>query len=261
MDDITMNDMIDMHEDLVQNLQELSKDAPKIKEMYSSFQKELKEKNTILNNAISNAKTEINRAEISGTKKITELSTTRKQQIDACLKELEEVVKRAEDLQETLGISVDSIQEFEERINDFEAKIESLKKEFKKQNSLYKKLEERVNLLEENMNNEDLDVEDDEDSDVEIDYDEVLPAVEIYNKYIDSGIPIIIEKPTYKNDYCFRITGTDDDTRRFTGNYYRAGKIYKRNSTFPYDADCRMYHGDTINILLDGVNEMLKKWE
>ena len=39
MDDATM---IDIHEDLIQNLQGLSKDAPKIKEMYSSFQTDLK---------------------------------------------------------------------------------------------------------------------------------------------------------------------------------------------------------------------------
>ncbi len=158
-----------------------------------------------------------------------------------------------------LGISVDSIEDFEERIDIFESDVESLKKEFKKQTSLYKKLEERVSTLEEKMNDEDTDIEDDEDTDVEINYEEVLPAVEIYNKYIKSGIPIIIEKPTYKNDYCFRITGYDNDTRLFSGNYYRAGKVYKRNSTFPYDADCRMYHGDTIKILLDGFNELLKK--
>jgi len=258
MDDATM---IDMHEDLVRILKEINKEAPKIKEMYSSFQKELKEKNTILNNAIANAKTEINRAEISGTKNISELSTTRKQQIDACLKELEEVVKRAEDLQETLGISVDSIQEFEERIEDFETDIESLKKEVKKQKSLYKSLEERVSSLEENISAEDPDEEDDEDSNVEIDYDEILPAFKIYNKYKDSVNPIIIEKPTYRGDFCFMIKEINSVTRRFTGNYYRNGKIYKRNSTFPYDADCRMYHGNTINILLDRMNEMLKKWE
>ena len=241
MDDATM---IDMCEDLVQNLQELSKETPKIKEMYFSFKTELKQQSTSLQNAITNAKTEINKAEISGTKKIADLSTTRKKQIDACLKELEGVVEKAEDLQKTLGISVDSIQDFEERIDDFESDIESLKKELKRQTSLYKKLEERVNSLEGKMN--------DVDADVDIDYDEVLPAVEIFNKYIDDlGLPIVIEKTTYRNDYCFRITGTDNDNQCFTGDYYRAGKIYKPNSTFPYNAKCRMFHGSTLSILND----------
>ncbi len=243
--------MIDMCEDLVQNLQELSKDAPTIIKLYSSFQVELKEQRASLQTAINNAKLEINNAELSGTKKITDLSNNRKKRIDSCLKELEETVEKAEALKETLDISIDSIQDFKERIDDFEYEIKSLKKEFKKQTSLCKKLEERVSSVEENMNNK--------ESDVEIDYDEVLPAVEIYNKYIESGIPIIIEKPTYKNDYCFKVNGTDDGARRFTGNYYRAGKIYKRNSTFPYDVDCRMYHGDTTNILLEECLELLKK--
>ena len=250
MDDATM---IDIHEDLIQNLQELSKDAPKIKEMYSSFQTDLKKMTTSLQNAITNAKTEINKAEISGTKKITELSTTRKQQIDACLKELEEVVKKAEDLQETLGISVDSIQDFEERINDFETDIESLKKEVKKQKSLYKKIEERVSSLEEMINEEDSTGEDDEDSDVEIDYDEVGRAEDIFNRYIDEiGYPIVLEKPNYKNEYCFRVTGYDIDNQWFTGDFYQRGKVYRRNKTFPFDTQCRMFNGSTLKDVIKG---------
>ena len=250
MDDATL---IDIHEDLVQNLQELSKDAPKIKEMYSSFQTDLKKMTTSLQNAIVNAKTEINKAEISGTKKIAELSASRKKQIDTCLKELDEVVDRAETLQETLGISVDSIQEFEERINDFEAKIESLKKELKKQTSLYKKLEERVSSLEENMSDEDSDEEDTEDSSIEIDYDEVSSAAYIHDKYIDEiGYPIVIEKPNYKNEYCFRVTGHDDENQCLTGDFYQRGKIYRRNKTFPYDTQCRMFHGSTLKDVIKG---------
>ncbi len=245
--------MIDMHEDLVQNLHELNKDVPKIKEMYSSFQSDLKKTATSLHNAIVDAKTEIEKAEIAGTKKIAELSTTRKQHIDACIKELEKVVKKAEDLQNTLGISDDFIQDVEERLDDFRTEIDSLKKEVQQQNSLYNKLKKRVISLEEIMSDEDSEGEDAEDQDVEIDYDEVLPAVDIFNKYIEEiGYPIVIEKTNYKNEYCFRITGFDNENQCFTGDFYQGGKIYRRNRTFPFDTKCRMFHGDTLDEVIKG---------
>lgn len=86
------------------------------------------------------------------------------------------------------------------------------------------------------------------DDSVEIDYDEILSAIDIFKKYDGKVYPIVVEKESYDHDFCFVITGRDDAKKEFKGEYYREGKIYKTNNlgtTFSYYDQCRMFNGKT----------------
>ncbi len=249
---MTESELIVSYEKLVEELQELNIIAPEIKSKYSSFQKELEKQRNSLQKTISDAKAEINKAEDSGKKNITELSTARKKEINERFKKLDEVVQKAEGLQKALGEAADIVEivvELDAKIKELEKQINSLKKTFKKQTTDYKDLEERVSSLEEaisQLQNEE------EQEEIEIDYDEVLPAIEIYDKYEGKiGRPIVLERERWTNDYCFKITDIDEENERLIGDCYKEGVRVKEDQSYSYYTKFKMFDGETLDQVLD----------
>ncbi len=248
---MTESELIVSYEKLIEELQELNIIAPEIKSKYSSFQKELENQRNSLHKTISDAKEEINNAENSGKKSITELSTARKKELNERFKKLDEVVQKAEGLQKALGEAADIIEmvvELDDKIKEFEKQINSLKKAQKKQMSNYKDLEERINSLEEaviQLQNEN------EEEEVEIDYEEVLPAIDLFEKYEGKiGRPIVLERERWTNEYCFKITGVDEENDRFIGDCYKQGIRCKEDQSYSFYTRFKMFDGETLDQVL-----------
>lgn len=130
-------EMIDFYEELIETLHELNKEAPKIKGMYTSFQEELDKQRHSLQESVKKAKTDINKAELEGTKNISNL-----------LNDLGVLVKQAEELQNKLAISLDACSGLDRKINAFERALKSQKELVKTMNDNYIELNERISKLE-----------------------------------------------------------------------------------------------------------------
>lgn len=130
-------EMIDLYEELVETLHELNKEAPKIKEMYTSFQKELEKQHLRLQESAKKAKADIKEAELKGTKNVSNL-----------LNDLGALVKQAEELQNRLKISVDASERIGREINILEQAFTSQKQLIKIMHDKYTELDERISKLE-----------------------------------------------------------------------------------------------------------------
>ena len=130
-------EMIDLYEELVETLHELNKEAPKIKEMYTSFQKELEKQHLRLQESAKKAKADIKEAELKGTKNVSNL-----------LNDLGALVKQAEELQNRLKISVDASERIGREINILEQAFTSQKQLIKIMQDKYTELDERISKLE-----------------------------------------------------------------------------------------------------------------
>ena len=130
-------EMIDLYEELVETLHELNKEAPKIKEMYTSFQKELEKQHLRLQESAKKAKADIKEAELKGTKNVSNV-----------LNDLGALVKQAEELQNRLKISVDASERIGREINILEQAFTSQKQLIKIMHDKYTELDERISKLE-----------------------------------------------------------------------------------------------------------------
>ena len=164
---------------------------------------------------------------------------------------LDAIEAECRSLQYTLRIEVcreklaDYIQQAEEQFEELTEYMERLESIIDEQQNQFGKLEQRIMLIEGRLN-EIL-------PSVEIDYDELSTAIELYNKYhgrIDR--PVVLEKTNYTNDYCFRVSGIDEEEETLTGRYYRKGKLYGQQTTFPFSTRCRMFNGDTLEDVIAG---------
>ncbi|MBR2783502.1 MAG: hypothetical protein IKD93_04850 [Firmicutes bacterium] len=223
--------MIDIFEEFIEIIQQLNQDAPKIRELYDGVKKELEQSHS----ALVKAKEELSKAEASGIESISELSSERKKQIDAKIKALDKSVQRAAELQKALGLSVDSVREINEQLLKLSNNISLLQLSVDQQEIRVTSLEKRIAALKTAPGSP------------EIDYDETLPAIDLFNKYFGKiGQPIVLEKPSYTNDYCFRVRGIDEEQEKLIGRYFRLGKLYGEKDTFPFKEKCRMYNGPTL---------------
>ena len=127
-------EMIDLYEELVETLHELNKEAPKIKEMYTSFQEELEKQRHSLQESVKKAKADISKAELEGTKNVSNL-----------LNDFGALVKQAEKLQNRLKISVDVSERMDKEIDGVK-RVQILQKEAIK--LLHTELDERISKLE-----------------------------------------------------------------------------------------------------------------
>lgn len=246
--DYTMDEseMLDLYEELVETLQQLNKEAPKIKELYDNSQKELEQARSALQNVLSHAKEELTKAETAGTKKIADLSTERKKQIDEQIKTLDDVVLRAANLQKVLGVSSDTAQKINEQISGLSQKLSLIEESVDGQKARFSKLEKRIGVLETAFFAP--------NPLMEIDYSELAPGIDLYNKYNGRiGRPVVLEKPNYTKDYCFRVSGVDEEQGVLIGRYYQMGKLYGNKTTFNYSYPyCRMFNGDTLDEVISG---------
>ncbi len=239
------SEMIDLYEELIEKLQQLNSDAPRIKELYENAQKELEQSRNALQSVLAKAKDELSKAEASGSKKITELSAARKKQIDEQLKALDDVVKRAASLQKALGITSDSVQRINEQFAELTRYLDQVKESVDEHKSRFARLEKRLGALESALN--------EIHPPMEIDYGELAPGIDLYNKYYGKiGRPVVLEKPNYTKDFCFRVSGIDEEQGVLTGRYYQLGKLYGNKTTFNYSTPCRMFNGETLDEVIAG---------
>ena len=130
-------EMIDLYEELIETLHELNKEAPKIKGMYTSFQEELEKQRHSLQESVKKAKADISKAELEGTKNVSNL-----------LNDFGALVKQAEKLQNRLKISVDVSEKIGGKISSLEkVQIAQLKLNEVLSNN-YTELDERISKLE-----------------------------------------------------------------------------------------------------------------
>ena len=238
-------EMIDFYEELIETLQSLNKETPKVRELYDNAKEELAQALSDIQKTVDEAKAELSKAEAAGTSTIAKLSTDRKKIIDEQIKALTGSIKNATKLQTALGLTTDYIQQAEEQFEELTEYMERLESIIDEQQNQFGKLEQRIMLIEGRLN-EIL-------PSVEIDYDELSTAIELYNKYhgrIDR--PVVLEKTNYTNDYCFRVSGIDEEEETLTGRYYRKGKLYGQQTTFPFTTRCRMFNGDTLEDVIAG---------
>jgi len=239
------SEMLDLYEELVETLQQLNKEAPKIKELYDNSQKELEQARSALQSVLFQAKEELAKAETAGTKRITDLSSARKKHIDEQIKTLDDVVLRAANLQKVLGVSSDVAQEINEKISGLSQNLSQIKESLDGQKARFSKLEKRINILEEAFSAL--------NPVMEIDYSELAPGIDLYNKYNGRiGRPVVLEKPNYTKDYCFRVSGVDEEQGVLIGRYYQLGKLYGNKTTFNYTTPCRMFNGETLDEVIAG---------
>lgn len=239
------NEVIDFYEELIETLQSLNSEAPKIRKLYDSATEELEQALSDVKKTVDNAKEELNKAETSGMSRIAKLSAERKKQIDNQIQALEDTVKSALKLQKALGVSAEYAQQIEDKFDKLTEHLNLLAESMEEQQNQFGKLEQRIMLLEGKLNLI-LPV-------TEIDYDELSTAIELYNKYngkIDR--PIVLEKTNYTNGYCFRVSGINEEEETLIGRYYRQGKLYGNNTTFAFSTRCRMFNGDTLEDVIRG---------
>ena len=235
-------EMIDLYEELIETLQTLNTKAPEIEELYNSVREELEHSIAAIKTTAVDAKDDLVKAEVSGLDKITELSSGRKKQIDDQIKALDDVVKKASNLQEKLGGSTEFVQQINGGFAELSQLLKQIESGMEEQQQRYSNLEERLITLEERLY---------ELMPIEIDYDEIISAIDLYNKYNGRiNRPIVLEKPNYTNEFCFRVSGADEEQKTLIGRYFRKGKLYGEKSTFPYSAKCRMYNGDTLEYVI-----------
>lgn len=239
------NEMIDFYEELVETLQSLNKEVPEIKRLYDNAKEELEQSLSAVQNAVSGAKDELRKAEASSLDRITKISSGRKKQVDDQLMALDDVMKKASKLQKALDISTDYVKRTEEKIEKLNQHLTQVDDYIDTQQDVISKLEKRIGLFEEKLK-EILPV-------VEVDYEELSTAIDLYNKYngrIDR--PVVLEKANYTNDYCFRVSGIDEEESVLIGRFYRQGKLYGEKDTFPFSTRCRMFKGDTLGDVIEG---------
>ena len=214
---------MDYCEDLIESLKELEEGGTAIKEMYSSFRNEIKENSEELESLSES----INKAISDGLNDIPKVSTEERRKANAILKKLNETIARGKEMEE-------SIREGEDFLSHMSSQLTYLEKRFDY-------LESRIGLY--------IPL-------VDIDYEETLPAKELYNKYFGKiGRPLIIDKPSYYNEYCFRVDGISDDGNFLTGVFFQNGERHKAGLI-----DCnlkeefKVFRGETLNKILANGN-------
>ena len=244
---MTEVEMIDLYEELVENLQTLNKKAPEIMTLYNNAEKEIR-------SLMTNAKDELSKAEESGLKQIKELSSERKKQIDDRLIALNDGVSKAAKLQDKIELSSDFVKQASEQFDKITECLDRLQERLDEQQLWISSLEERIDDLE--VVFEEGIVPDDAVElahTVEIDFDELAPAIELFEKYNGKiGRPIVLEKENYTSDYCFRVSGIDRQKKVLIGRYYQRGKLYGNNNQFSFSTTCRMYNGNTLESVISG---------
>lgn len=238
-------EMIDFYEELIETLQSLNKDTPKIRELYDNAKEELAQSLSDIQKTADKAKEELGKAETSGMSRIAKLSAERKKQIDEQIKALDGSIKNATKLQKALDLSADYIQQTEEQFEDLTEQIEQLVNIIDEQEDQISKLEHRMMFLEGRLNQL--------QPSVEIDYEELSTAIDLFNKYNGRiNRPVVLEKTNYTNDYCFRVSGIDEEEEMLIGRFYRQGELYGKKNTFPFSTRCRMFNGDTLEDVIAG---------
>ena len=82
---------------------------------------------------------------------------------------------------------------------------------------------------------------------IEIDYDEVAPAGELYEKYFGkiNGL-LILEDEEWTNDYCFVVDGLSEDGKKLDGVCYCNGK-FKRYFSYYLGRKFKVFNGETAS--------------
>ena len=131
------------------------------------------------------------------------------------------------------------------KMEELNQHLDQIKDSFDEQRNKFGDLEKKIITIEEKL--------DELCPTVEIDYEETAPAIELFDKYYGRiGRPVVLEKPNYTNDYCFRVSGIDEDNEVLTGRFYRQGRLYGNKSTFDFSTTCRMFNGSTLDDVIEG---------
>lgn len=238
-------EMIDFYEELIETLQSLNRETPKVRELYDNVNEVLTQALSDIPKTAEKAQEELNKAETAGINRVTKLSSERKKQIDEQIKALDKSINNASKLQKALDLSADYVQQVEEQFEELTEYIEQLESIIDEQQSQFGKLEQRIMLLEGRFN--------EIQPSIEIDYEELSTAINLFNKYNGRiGRPVVLEKPNYINDYCFRVSDIDEEEKVLIGRFYRQGELYGRKNTFPFSTRCRMFNGDTLEDVITG---------
>ena len=93
---------------------------------------------------------------------------------------------------------------------------------------------------------------------IEIDYDEVAPAGELYEKYFGkiNGL-LILEDEEWTNEYCFVVDGLSEDGKKLDGVCYCNGK-FKRYFSYYLGRKFKVFNGETASDIANIHNQYKK---
>ncbi len=238
-------EIMDYYEELMETMQQLNKEAPKIKKMYDGFQEEAIKARKTLQALADEAKEVIAEAETSGAKRIKDLSSEQRKKIQEGSKALETLLEKGTAMQHSLGLANDEVAKQSERLDGLIETLNSRMTELEEQLQENRKLKQRISTLEKIMY--------DLVPHMEINYEELAPGIDLFNKYNGRiGRPVVLDKPSYTKDYCFRVSGVDEEHGVLIGRYYQLGKLYGDKTTFNYSTKCKMFNGATLDDVIAG---------
>lgn len=228
-------EILNMYEALLLAVDQLNKDAPEIKTIYSDLEKKIKsaeEKTRKDMEAMSKSFKDNEKA-------IKELGEGVKKDISSQLDLLSQGADIAEKLIGTVEKSQKAVDILLEKIIDLEAKLS--------------KLDERTAGLKGYLSSSNVFAP-------IMDYDEEATMGELYNKYSAFlSHPLIVQKTNFSGDFCFAIEDEMPDGF-FSGKRFRNGKQYD-SGEYIYSASdlCRLYNGPSEEKIISYYSEKQKK--
>ena len=229
MDEKNYKSIIQEYEELLTLVEVVKEDLPSIKH----FQEE-----TL--SLITNGKKEISKAVENERKRFEEV-------LRKAILEIQEQEKIALDsidrtVLEKAATAIDDLKKCEEGLSVSESKVAELTERFERALSQVDNATETLQTALQQLKNAPVQHPSSVvPQAIEIDYDEQLPVSEIYEKYSALNIPIIIQKTTWKNDYCMYVSEFDSDKNTAYGRVYLDGKVYRERSYISGATICQMY--------------------
>lgn len=237
--------LIVLYEDLLETIQSLNKEVPEVIDFYHKAKIELDQSLSVFQNTVAEAKDELSKAEASGLEKIISFSASRRKTIDDHVRSLNDAIKKASKIEKAIGISANYALQIESRLEQLNHHMTQLVDAIGEQENRLKDFDQRISSLEDRFVGGSVPLI--------IDYDEFASAIELFKKYNGRiNRPIILEKQNYTNDYCFRVSGINEEAKVLLGRFYRQGKKYGEMSTFAFETKCRMFHGETLGDVIAG---------
>lgn len=267
MDEEKIAVIIDRYEDLLSVIDELNKDVPKIKKLYSGLKSDIESGVKKLDDEAEMQRKAIHEA----SDKIEDYVTSAEQEIEKRLKQNLNEVKKTLNSVEAVEKRV---QEYIKKADTFLSKITSAEDRLAAMDSMLKETEERVTWIVDKVNsldaahdsddeqNEEPVIPDDEipesdednnEDDVEINYNERGTIQYLYEKYKDRvDGPVIVDREGWAKDYCIVI-------REETEGYYhctpfKEGKKYGGGEIKRYPKGAggfKLYNGPSRDAIIE----------
>lgn len=214
MSEITSDLLIEKYESLIKMVDSLQEKIAKLTKYYETVSK----KYDLYDSEIEKALKAIDSSKTNALSEISKKGVEFSELVTDTTKEIKNAIKSAKSATSALEVAIAKA-EGVEISDDFETRIS--------------RLEERIqNGI----------IEDEENEIVPFDYEEILSAKEIWDKYNGkTEIPIIIKMPSWTGDYCMVMTDYNEDDKMICGRMYRNGVLY---STPKYKDGMRRFSGD-----------------